>query len=223
MEVTPLIEAEELYRFYHIGEDEIRALRGVSLRVDSGEILAIVGPSGSGKSTLLACLTGLDEPDGGRVLLKGQRLTRRPESERTTLRVQNIGIFLQSGNLFDHLSLQDNLRLTQHLAGKLDEDYVQALIEQFGLGHLRSARPIHISGGEAARAGLAAAMVNQPALIVADEPTGEVDAETESVLIESLLAFREHGGTLILATHSDALAATADRVVHLLDGKVRDD
>lgn len=222
MEVTPIIEAQELYRFYHIGEAEIRALRGVSLSVAPGEIVAIVGPSGSGKSTLLACLTGLDEPDGGRVLFKGQRLTRRPESERTTLRAQNIGIFLQSGNLFDHLSLQDNLRLAQRLAGKLDEDYIQALIEQFGLGHRRSARPVHISGGEAARAGLAAALVNQPALIVADEPTGEVDAETESVLIDHLLAYRWSGGTLILATHSDPLAATADRVIHLLDGKVCD-
>ncbi len=222
MEVTPIIEAEELYRFYHIGEDEIRALRGVSLRVNAGEIIAVVGPSGSGKSTLLACLTGMDEPDGGRVMLKGQRLTRRSESERTVLRAQNIGIFLQAGNLFDHLSVQDNLRLAQRLAGRLDEDFLQRLIEQFGLKHRRSARPMHISGGEAARAGLAAALVNEPALLVADEPTGEVDATTEKILIESLLDYRQRGGTLILATHSDALASIADRVIHLLDGKVQD-
>ncbi len=221
MEVTPIIEAEELYRFYHIGEDEIRALRGVSLRVNAGEIIAVVGPSGSGKSTLLACLTGMDEPDGGRVMLKGQRLTRRSESERTVLRAQNIGIFLQAGNLFDHLSVQDNLRLAQRLAGRLDEDFLQRLIEQFGLKHRRSARPMHISGGEAARAGLAAALVNEPALLVADEPTGEVDATTEKILIESLLDYRQRGGTLILATHSDGLASIADRIIHLLDGKVQ--
>jgi putative ABC transport system ATP-binding protein len=223
MEVTPVIEAEELYRFYHIGEDEIRALRGVSLRVNAGEIVAVVGPSGSGKSTLLACLTGLDEPDGGRVMLQGHRLTRKSESERTVLRAHNIGIFLQSGNLFDHLSVQDNLRLAQRLAGRLDEDFLQNLIEQFGLKDRRSARPFHISGGEAARAGLAAALVNEPVLLVADEPTGEVDAATEKILIESLLAYRQRGGTLILATHSDALAVIADRIVHMLDGKIRDD
>jgi putative ABC transport system ATP-binding protein len=223
MEVTPVIQADELYRFYHVGDDEIRALRGVSLHVNAGELVAVVGPSGSGKSTLLACLTGLDEPDGGRVLLKGQRLTRRSESERTRLRAQNIGIFLQSGNLFNHLSLQDNLRLTQHLAGNHDEEHVQALIDQFGLGRRRSARPIHISGGEAARAGLAAALVNRPDLLVADEPTGEVDGETEAVLIEGLLAYRKNGGTLLLATHSDALAGISDRVLHMLDGKVLND
>jgi putative ABC transport system ATP-binding protein len=223
VEVTPVVEAEELYRFYHVGEDEIRALRGVSLRVEPGEIVAVVGPSGSGKSTLLACLTGLDEPDGGRVMLKGQRLTRRSETQRTAMRAQTIGIFLQSGNLFDHLSVQDNLRLAQRLAGKPGEDRLQELLARFGLEHRRSARPIHISGGEAARAGLAMALVNKPALVVADEPTGEVDAATEAALIESLMAYRAGGGTLIIATHSDALAARADRVVHLLDGKVVDD
>ena len=223
MEVTPIIEAEELYRFYHVGEGEIRALRGVSLRVESGEIVAIVGPSGSGKSTLLACLTGLDEPDGGRVMLGGHRLTRRPESERAALRAQNIGIFLQTGNLFDHLSVEENLRLAQRLGGKYDEARVDMLISQFGLGRRRSARPIHISGGEAARAGLAVALVKEPVLVVADEPTGEVDAVTEKVLIEALLTYREQGGTLIIATHSEALAAHADRIIHLLDGKVRDD
>jgi putative ABC transport system ATP-binding protein len=223
MELTPIVEAEELYRFYHFGEDEIRALRGVSLRVDQGEIVAIVGPSGSGKSTLLACLCGLDEPDGGRVNLNGQRLTRKSEPERTALRAQNIGIFMQSGNLFDHLSVEDNLRLAQRLAGKTDEIGLQALIERFGLRQRRSAKPGSISGGEAARAGLAAALVNRPALVVADEPTGEVDAGTEAVLIESLLAYRRQGGTLIIATHSDPLAARADRTIHLLDGKVQDD
>lgn len=223
MEMTPIIEAEELYRFYHIGEDEIRALRGVSLRVDKGEIVAIVGPSGSGKSTLLACLTGLDDPDGGRVQFQGQRLSRRPEAERAALRAGNIGIFLQSGNLFDHLSLEDNIRLGQRLAGKPDEKRLDALIEQFGLERRRAARPVYLSGGEAARAGLAVALAPHPPLLVADEPTGEVDAATEAVLIESLLMYREQGGTLIIATHSDALAARADRIIRLLDGKIQND
>ena len=222
MALEPVVEAEELYRFYHVGEQEIRALRGVSLRVEQGEIVAIAGPSGSGKSTLLACLTGLDEPDGGMVNLNGQRLTRKPEIYRTALRARNIGIFMQSGNLFDHLTVEQNLRLVQRLAGRPDEAAMQGMLGRFGLQHRQSARPIHISGGEAARAGLAAALINRPALLVADEPTGEVDAATEALLIDGLLAYRGEGGTLIIATHSQALAARADRVVRLLDGKVLD-
>jgi putative ABC transport system ATP-binding protein len=215
----PVLEAQELYRFYHVGDDEIRALRGVSLSVERGEMVAVVGPSGSGKSTLLSCLTGLDEPDGGWVNLQGQRLTRRSEMERAAMRARNIGILLQSGNLFDHLTVENNIRLAQRLAGRSDGRYLDELLEQVGMGHRRHNRPLHLSGGETARAGLAVALSTHPPLLVADEPTGEVDAETEAMLLASLLAYRHQGGTLILATHSDALAAQADRILRLLDGK----
>ncbi len=219
----PILEAQELYRFYHIGDDEIRALRGVSLRVDPGEMVAVVGPSGSGKSTLLACLTGLDEPDGGWVNLQGQRLTRRSEVERASLRARNIGILLQSGNLFDHLTVENNIRLAQHLAGKPNEGYLEELLDGFGLKPRRDNRPVHLSGGETARAGLAVALSTHPALLITDEPTGEVDAQTEAQVLDSLLDYRKQGGTLILATHSDALAAHADRIIRLFDGKILDD
>jgi putative ABC transport system ATP-binding protein len=219
----PILEAQELYRFYHVGDEEIRALRGVSLRVEAGELVAIVGPSGSGKSTLLECLTGLDEPDGGAVLLHGKRLTRRSEIERAQLRAQHFGILLQSGNLFDHLSVENNLRLAQSLAEKVDAAYLEELLQQVGLDHRRGHRPTQLSGGEAARAGLAVALSTHPPILVADEPTGEVDAETETVLMEHLMAFCRQGGTLLLATHSAALAARADRVIHLLDGRITDD
>jgi putative ABC transport system ATP-binding protein len=216
----PIIEAQELYRFYHVGDDEIRALRGVTLSVEPGEMVAVVGPSGSGKSTLLSCLTGLDEPDGGWVNLQGRRLTRRSEMERAAMRARGIGILLQSGNLFDHLTVANNIRLAQRLAGKPDEQYLEQLLEQVGVGHRRHNRPIHLSGGEAARAGLAVALSTRPPLLVTDEPTGEVDAETEAMLLESLLAYRGSGGTLILATHSDALAGRADRILRLFDGRL---
>ncbi|HST07846.1 MAG TPA: ATP-binding cassette domain-containing protein, partial [Gemmatimonadaceae bacterium] len=112
----PAIEARDLYRFYHIGDDETQALRGVSLSVQPNEIVAVVGPSGSGKSTLIACLTGLDEPDGGFVYVNGERLSRRDEKTRASLRSRQIGILLQSGNLFDHLTVDQNVRLKMSLA-----------------------------------------------------------------------------------------------------------
>src|SRR4030088_263589 len=120
MAATRAIEAHDLYRFYHAGEDETLALRGVSFHVDLGETVALVGPSGSGKSTLLACLAGLDEPDGGYVMLRGKRLTRRPEAERAARRAAQVGVLLQSGNLLDHLSVADNVALTMHLGGADD-------------------------------------------------------------------------------------------------------
>jgi putative ABC transport system ATP-binding protein len=226
LEVKPMaaiLEAQELYRFYHIGDEEVRALRGVSLSIAAGEMVAIMGPSGSGKSTLLACLTGLDDPDGGWVNLQGQRMTRRPETERASLRAQTVGVLLQAGNLFDHLSVESNIRLAQRLAGKSDEDYLTSILDRFGLAERRNYRPIYLSGGEAARAGLAVALSTHPVLLVADEPTGEVDAETEAVVIDHLLTYQRDGGTLLLATHSQAMASHADRIVHLLDGKVIDD
>jgi putative ABC transport system ATP-binding protein len=219
----PIIEAEELYRFYHVGDTEIRALRGVSFCAEPGEIVAVVGPSGSGKSTLLACLTGLDEPDGGWVNLDGKRLTRRSEVERARLRAGYIGILLQSGNLFDHLSVENNIRLAQRLGGKPDEHRLEELLERFGIRLRRYNRPLYLSGGEAARAGLAVALSTDPPLLVTDEPTGEVDAGTEAILLASLLDYRKQGGTLILATHSDALAGRADRVVRLFDGRLLND
>jgi putative ABC transport system ATP-binding protein len=128
MAVVPMIEARELYRFYHVGDDETLALRGVSMEVHAGEIVAVVGPSGSGKSTLMACLAGLDEPDGGFVFLYGERLTRREERVRTAMRARMIGILLQSGNLFDHLTVEQNVRLKMRLAGQNDSARIREVL-----------------------------------------------------------------------------------------------
>ena len=215
-----VLEAVDLYRFYHAAEEETLALRGVSLYVDVGEIVAVMGPSGSGKSTLLACLAGLDEPDGGYVTLSGKRLTRRPETERAALRAKEIGIVLQSGNLFNHLSVQDNVRLQMQLANKVEDERALELLDSVGLSDRRHARPAQISGGEAVRAAIAVALANNPQILLADEPTGEVDAETEKCIISLLEEYRKNGGAAIIATHSDALAAQAGRIIHLLDGSV---
>jgi putative ABC transport system ATP-binding protein len=216
----PAIEARELYRFYHIGDDETQALRGVSMRVNAGEIVAVVGPSGSGKSTLMACLAGLDEPDGGFVYINGERLTRRDEKARASLRARSIGILLQSGNLFDHLTVRQNVRLKMSIAGHEDGARIGEVLDLVGIGKRGHAYPTQLSGGEASRAGLAVALAPRPPILIADEPTGEVDAETEQKILALFEEHRKNGGAVLIVTHSDAIAEQADRVIRIEDGKI---
>jgi putative ABC transport system ATP-binding protein len=215
-----VLQGVEMYRFYHAGEDETLALKGVNIHVAEGEMVALMGPSGSGKSTLMSCLAGLDEPDGGYVELGGKRLSRRSEAERAAIRARQIGILLQSGNLFGHLSVTDNIRLQMHMARKSDANRANQLMELVGLGHRKNAYPSQLSGGEVARAGLAVALSTDPAILLADEPTGEVDAETETHLLRLLEERCQQGGAVLVATHSEALAARATRIVRLEDGRV---
>ncbi len=219
----PVIEAFDLYRFYHAKEEETLALRGVSIHVEAGEIVVVMGTSGSGKSTLLNCLAGLDEPDGGYVQLMGKRLTRRPEVERAWLRAAYIGILLQSGNLFGHLSVEDNIRLSMQLAKKVDQTRVKSLIELVNLTKRSLAYPAQLSGGELARAGIAVSLAIDPILLLADEPTGEVDADTEKGIIELFKMRRQARGATLIVTHSNVLATEADRVIRLKDGRVIDE
>jgi putative ABC transport system ATP-binding protein len=215
-----VLQGVEMYRFYHAGEDETLALKGVNIHVAEGEMVALMGPSGSGKSTLMSCLAGLDEPDGGYVELGGKRLSRRSEAERAAIRARQIGILLQSGNLFGHLSVTDNIRLQMHMARKSDANRANQLMELVGLSHRKNAYPSQLSGGEVARAGLAVALSTDPAILLADEPTGEVDAETETHLLRLLEERCQQGGAVLVATHSEALAARATRIVRLEDGRV---
>jgi putative ABC transport system ATP-binding protein len=218
--VMNILDAVNLYRFYHVGDSETLALRGVSLQIAPGETVAVMGPSGSGKSTLLACLCGLDDPDAGAVDLLGRRLSRRPEPERAAMRAASIGVLLQAGNLFTHLSVANNIRLPMRLARKPDQQRLTDLLEQVGLTDRRHAHPPQLSGGEAARAGLAVALAAAPALLLADEPTAEVDAETEAQILRLFVAHRDAGGAALIVTHSEALAAQMDRVVRLRDGRI---
>ena len=214
------LDAFGLYRFFHAGDEETLALQGVSLTVCRGELVAVVGPSGSGKSTLLACLAGLDEPDGGRVLVEGERLSRRPEQERAALRAGRIGVLFQSGNLFDHLTVAQNVVLAQRVAGRPFPTRAASLLDALGLARRAGARPGELSGGEAARAGLAVALANDPAVVLADEPTGELDSASEARVLDLLLERAAAGGAVVVATHSPAVAAVAARTVHLEDGRV---
>ncbi|HEX8157908.1 MAG TPA: ATP-binding cassette domain-containing protein, partial [Solirubrobacteraceae bacterium] len=174
-----VLEAQSLYRFFHAGDDETLALQGVSLQAHRGEVIAVTGPSGSGKSTLLSCLAGLDEPDGGMVRVNGQRLSRRPEEERARVRAQSVGMLFQQANLVGHLSVEANVALAQRMARRSADRSARAqVIELCGIAHRAHARPSQLSGGELARAGLAVALANDPAVILADEPTGELDGVT---------------------------------------------
>ncbi len=218
----PVLQARELYRFFHTGDDETFALRGVSLSLAPGEMVAVMGPSGSGKSTLLACLAGLDEPDGGHVVVAGRRITRRPETTRAALRARWIGVLQQSGNLFDHLTVAQNVQLAQELAGGTHARHVDEILAEVGLEDRASARPTTLSGGEAARAGLAVALANDPPVVLADEPTGEVDLVSESRVLGLFRRGTEAGAGVLVVTHSARVADAAHRVVRLLDGRIVD-
>jgi putative ABC transport system ATP-binding protein len=220
MTAAPAVEAVDLYRFFHAGDDEILALRGVSLRAERGEVVAVTGVSGSGKSTLLACLAGLDEPDGGWVRVGGATMTRRPEAERAALRSRFVGMLFQGGNLVDHLTVEQNLVLAQRLAGRVNRNRVAELLDDVGLADRARSAPPSLSGGEAARAGLALAAINGPSVILADEPTGELDQDTAGRVLRLLRRQADSGTGVVVATHSRDVARLADREVRMLDGRV---
>ena len=215
-----VLEARNLYRFYHSDEEETLALRDVSLHVSAGEMVAIVGPSGSGKSTLLACLAGIDEPDGGEVRILGQRITRRPEPQRAAIRGRSLGFLFQSDNLIEHLTVEENVLLPMRLARKESEPRLRTLLDALGLIHYRRAYPGQLSGGEAVRAGMAVALAVDPKILLADEPTGEVDATAEAWVLNLPKEYCRDGGAVTVVTHSAALGQKASRIVKLADGKL---
>jgi putative ABC transport system ATP-binding protein len=219
--MSAVLEARSLYRFFHAGDDETLALQGVSLALEPGELVAVTGPSGSGKSTLLACLAGLDEPDGGSVSVNGTRISRRPEEERARIRGARIGMLFQQANLVNHLSVADNVALAQRIGeGSVGAAWRAEVLERCGIEHRSSARPSQLSGGELARAGLAVALANDPPVILADEPTGELDTVTAARVLDLLRERTGAGAGVLLVTHNSEVAATADREIRLRDGRV---
>lgn len=215
-----MLRADRVYRFYRAGDEETLALQGVSLELQAGEMVAVVGPSGSGKSTLLSCLAGLDEPSGGTVWVGDQRLSFQPEPVRARLRAEHIGIVGQRNNLFTHLSVGANVRLAQQLAAR-DHSDPDMVLDSVGMSGRKGAYPAELSGGEAARAGLAVALANAPAVVIADEPTGELDEATEHRILSLLRKLAEHGRAVLIASHSQAVRRAADRVLALEDGRLR--
>ena len=214
------LQAQSLYRFFRAGEEETLALQGVSLTVQPGEVVAVSGPSGSGKSTLLACLAGLDEPSGGSVQVAGHRISHQPEAVRARLRARHVGVLAQTGNLFDHLTVRGNVALAQSLADRRPTVSIPDLLESLGIAGRAAAYPSQLSGGELARAGLAVALANDPDVLLADEPSGELDGDTEDRLLALLAARARSGRAVVIASHSPAVVAIAHRLISLTDGRI---
>jgi putative ABC transport system ATP-binding protein len=216
---TSALDARSLYRFFHAGDEETRALQGVSLSVAPGEFVAVTGPSGSGKSTLLSCMAGMDDPDGGDVTIAGSRISHRPEGVRARIRARHIGMLFQSANLIEHLTISGNLALAQSFARPPRRDTAD-LLRVLDIHARATAFPSELSGGELARAGLAVALANDPTVLLADEPTGELDSVTEARILDVLTAAADCGTAVIVASHSPAVATAASRVVCLDDGRM---
>ncbi len=226
-----VLEARGLHRFYRRGDEEIPALRDVSLAVAPGEMVAVVGPSGSGKSTLLNLLAGLDDPDGGSVWLDGERFSHRGPAEQARLRGSRIGVLTQGSGLVDHLTVLGNVRLAaslrrnrRHRAGAEPAgrpECPEALLAELGIAGRAHGRPSTLSGGETARANLAVALAGGPLVLLADEPTAEVSREEEAAILALLRRVRPATGATVVVTHSQTVAAAADTVLQMTDGKLR--
>ncbi len=213
------LEAHGLHRFYRRGGNEVAALLDVSLTCAAGETVAVTGPSGSGKSTLLGLLAGLDDPDGGTVHVGGERISHQGPAAAAGIRARQVGVLTQSSGLFGHLTVLQNVQFAASLRTEVGPS-PEELVDGLGLGAVRTSVPRTLSGGETARAGLAVALAGSPAVLLADEPTAEVSSDEEDTILELLTQWRPRDGATVIVTHSAAVADHADRVLHLLDGRV---
>ena len=218
----PLIETEGLERTFHLGSTEVHALRGVDLRVAAGEFVALMGPSGSGKSTLMHLLGCLDTPTGGTYRLEGRDVSGLSHDERARVRNRRIGFVFQTFNLLPRLTALDNVALPLLYLSRVPavKPRAAAALEQVGLTHRAEHRPAELSGGERQRVAIARALVVEPALLLADEPTGNLDSKTGEEILCLLEKLHACGRTLLLVTHDVGLAAHAERIVHMQDGRI---
>jgi ABC-type lipoprotein export system ATPase subunit len=216
------LECHDVFKIYRSGPVETVALRGLDLRIEPRESVAILGPSGCGKSTLLALAAGLDEPSAGELRVWGRSLGRLDEAELAAYRARDLAIVFQSDNLWPTLSTQENVAISLRMAGHEDAEAAAARsLAVFGLGERGSHRAAELSGGEQQRVAIAAAAARRARLVLADEPTGELDQRNEEIVLEALEKLRsEFDSTVVLVTHSERVAARAQRVIEMRDGKV---
>jgi putative ABC transport system ATP-binding protein len=224
--LTAEVETRGLTKVYHVGEVDVHALRGVDLSVARGEFVAVVGPSGSGKSTLFHILGGLTPPTAGSVKIDGHELTAMTESERTQMRKQSVGFVFQKYNLLPTLTAADNIAIARDIAGKgkqPPDGQFQEALKLLGIEGRLNHKPRALSGGEQQRVAIARAIVNHPALLLADEPTGNLDTQNSEAVLALLRDLNKRTGqTILMITHNPEAAAYADRIVHMRDGRVMD-
>ena len=219
----PIIGIRDLRKTFRSGDVDVHALRGVDLAVERGEFLAVVGPSGSGKSTLFHILGGLTPPTSGTVLIDGQDLMKMSDGDRTRLRMKSVGFVFQKYNLLPTLTVGDNIGIARDIAGvkgPLSKQFVDVL-EILGITDKMDRKPRQLSGGEQQRVAIARSIVNGPAILMADEPTGNLDTENSTAVLNLLRDLNKRlGQTILMITHNPEAAAFADRIVHMRDGQL---
>jgi len=221
--VASIIQVENVTKVYRIGKVDVPALRGVSFSVEKGEFVSIVGPSGSGKSTLFYILGGLTHATSGRVTIDGADFAQMSDAQRTEMRKQKIGFVFQKFNLLPTLSAQGNIEIAKEIAGGagLDKALFAQVTQMLGIAGRLNHRPSELSGGEQQRVALARALVNAPALILADEPTGNLDSKNSEIVLKMLRdANKEFGQTVLMITHNPEAAGVGDRIIHMRDGSI---
>ena len=226
MSAEPILLAEGVRKVYRSGGDEVVALESLDLTVADGEFLAVMGPSGSGKTTLLNCVSGLDDIDAGRVLVDGLSIHELSDKERTRHRAQEMGFIFQAFNLIPVFTATENVELPLLLAGvRVTDARIRAreTLERVGLGHRLDRRPMELSGGEQQRVAVARALAGKPRIVWADEPTGNLDSEMAASVIALLGELHVEGLTIILVTHDPTVAAHADRLITVRDGRLVED
>ncbi|MCX6616042.1 MAG: ABC transporter ATP-binding protein, partial [Acidobacteria bacterium] len=223
MALHHIIEVESLEKVFHVGRVDVPALRGVDLRVEAGEFLAVIGPSGSGKSTLFHIIGGLTSPTAGRVLVDGVDLASVGDAGRTRLRKEKVGFVFQRFNLLPTLTAQGNIDVARHIAGDFShyqEAHFQEIVKMLGIERRLHHRPAELSGGEQQRVATARALVNGPAILLADEPTGNLDTENSQAVLEVLRGLNQRlGQTILMITHNPEAAGFAHRTVAMRDGR----
>jgi putative ABC transport system ATP-binding protein len=221
--VPPIIQVENITKVYRIGKVDVPALRGVSFEVQRGEFVSIVGPSGSGKSTLFYILGGLTGPTSGRVLIDGADFAKMSDAQRTEMRKQKIGFVFQKFNLLPTLSARDNIGIAREIAGRdgTDREFEAHITQLLGVADRLDHRPAEMSGGEQQRVALARALINHPAIVLADEPTGNLDSRNSEIVLKMLRQTnQEIGQTVLMITHNPQAASIGDRIVHMRDGLI---
>jgi putative ABC transport system ATP-binding protein len=221
----PVVAAEDVTRRYGAGETAVDALRGVSLNVSQGELVAVMGPSGSGKSTLMHILAGLDKPSSGNVAIAGTQIAKLSDTELTKLRRRRIGFVFQFFNLLPMLTAEENVVLPLSIAGeKADPAWLADLLAKTGLRDRKNHRPAELSGGQQQRVAIARALISKPAIVFADEPTGNLDSKTSGEILDLMRdSVDSYGQTTVMVTHDSRAAAIADRVLFLADGLIVED